>query len=92
MPQPLLAPRLRWLRGRLAGMRQLRAGYRWRTLPFGLSTSPVDEKTLSFGAGFIVGRGGRGAIDIATLRANRTAGSDLSETAWTLSVGITVRP
>ncbi len=73
---------------------QLRTGARWRTLPFGLATSTIDEKTISFGIGTFLGRGGRAAIDLATFRSNRTAtsNSNLSETAWTLSVGLTVRP
>jgi hypothetical protein len=70
----------------------LRTGARWRTLPFGLSTSDVKEKTYSLGAGTTLGRGGRAAIDIATFRSSRSASSTLSETAWTLSVGLTVRP
>jgi hypothetical protein len=71
---------------------QLRAGARWRTLPFALSNATVSEKTLSFGAGTFLGRGGRAAIDVATFRSSRTATAALSETAWTLSVGLTVRP
>ncbi len=72
---------------------QLRAGYRWRTLPFGIaSTGPISEKTLNFGVGTTMGRGGRAALDIATFRSERSAISNLSETAWTLSVGLTVRP
>jgi hypothetical protein len=74
-------------------MIQLRAGARWRTLPFGLPTSSVDEKSYSFGAGTLLARG-RAALDIAGIRATRTAttASNISESAWTLSVGITVRP
>ena len=70
----------------------LRAGMRWRTLPFGLAATSVSEKTISFGAGAILGRGGRAALDIATFRSSRSATPTLSETAWTLSVGLTVRP
>ena len=72
---------------------QLRAGGRWRTLPFGLPTSSVSEKSLSFGAGTYLARG-RASLDIAGIRATRTAATtaSLSESAWTLSVGISVRP
>jgi hypothetical protein len=71
---------------------QLRAGARWRTLPFGLATSSVSEKSYSFGFGTLLARG-RAAFDVAGIRANRTVSTAaLSESAWTLSVGITVRP
>jgi hypothetical protein len=72
---------------------QLRAGARWRTLPFGLPTSSVDEKSYSFGLGTLLARG-RAAFDIAGIHATRTAvtTSNISESAWTMSVGVTVRP
>ena len=71
---------------------QLRAGGRWRTLPFGVGPTPVRERSLSIGAGTLIARG-RAALDVAGIRATRDAtGIDVQETAWTLSVGITVRP
>lgn len=81
---------------------QLRAGGRWRTLPFGVrpllpgggpgTASDVTEKSLSFGAGSSFARG-RAALDVAGVRATRSASStSVRETAWTLSVGVTVRP
>jgi hypothetical protein len=71
---------------------QLRAGGRWRTLPFGVGTTAVRERSLSLGAGTLIARG-RAALDVAGVRASRDAtGVDVKETAWTLSVGITVRP
>ena len=71
---------------------QLRAGGRWRTLPFGVGTTPVRERSLSIGAGTLIARG-RAALDVAGIRATRDAtGIDVKESAWTLSVGITVRP
>lgn len=71
---------------------QLRAGGRWRTLPFGVGTTPVRERSLSLGAGALIARG-RAALDVAGIRATRDAtGIDVKESAWTLSVGITVRP
>jgi hypothetical protein len=71
----------------------LRAGARWRTLPFGLPTSSVSEKSYAFGVGTLLARG-KAALDIAGIRATRTAttAANISESAWTLSVGITVRP
>lgn len=70
---------------------QLRAGGRWRTLPFGTSTSSVSEKSYSLGAGTSLARG-RASLDFAAIRATRDAGAGLTETANTLSFGITVRP
>jgi hypothetical protein len=71
---------------------QLRAGGRWRTLPFGVGTTPVRERSLSLGMGTLIA-GGRAALDVAGVRAVRDASDvDVKESAWTLSVGITVRP
>jgi hypothetical protein len=81
---------------------QLRAGARWRTLPFGVrpvtaggalgSPSDVKETSYSFGAGTLLARG-RAALDLAGIRASRRASStSIEENAWTLSVGVTVRP
>ena len=70
---------------------QLRAGARWRTLPFGTPTSSVSEKSYSLGAGTSFARG-RASLDLAGIRAMRDAGAGVSETGNTLSVGITVRP
>lgn len=70
---------------------QLRTGARWRTLPFGVGTSDVKERSVSLGAGTLLGRG-RAAVDVAAIRATRDAGLTASESAWTLSVGLTVRP
>jgi hypothetical protein len=71
---------------------QLRAGGRWRTLPFDVGTSQVNEKSYSFGTGTLFA-GGRAAIDLAGIHATRdAAGVAAKESAWTLSVGLTVRP
>ena len=70
---------------------QLRAGARFRTLPFGTSSSSVSERSYSLGAGTLLARG-RAALDVTGIRATREAGANLSETAFTLSVGVTVRP
>lgn len=74
-----------------SGNMQLRAGARWRTLPFGLPTSSISEKSYSVGVGTLMARG-RAAFDVAGIRATRDAGTSLSETSNTLSIGITVRP
>jgi hypothetical protein len=73
---------------------QIRAGGRWRTLPFGLPTSEVKEKSISFGLGTALARGRLG-LDLAGIRAVRDPVSstiDLHESAWTVSIGVTVRP
>ena len=73
---------------------QVRAGARWRTLPFGLATSAVRERSASFGLGTLFARG-RIALDVSGIRALRdpvNSAVDLRETAWTVSAGLTVRP
>jgi hypothetical protein len=81
---------------------QLRAGARWRTLPFDVRpilpaggfgpAGSVSEKSYSLGAGTLLARG-RAAIDVAGIRATRsTSVTGVQENAWTLSVGVTVRP
>ena len=70
---------------------QLRAGARWRTLPFGLAATSVSEKSYSLGSGTLMARG-RAALDVAGIRATRDAGATLSESSFTFSVGVTVRP
>lgn len=81
---------------------QLRAGARRRTLPFGVrpllsngtfgAVSNVTERSYSFGAGTLLARG-RAALDVAGIRASRRASTTtVEEDAWTLSVGVTVRP
>ena len=73
---------------------QIRAGARWRTLPFGISTSAIREKSASFGLGTTFARS-RIALDVTGIRALRdpvNSALDLSEKAWTVSAGLTVRP
>ena len=73
---------------------QVRAGARWRTLPFGLATTAVRERSASFGLGTLFSRG-RIALDVSGIRALRdpvSSAVDLRETAWTVSAGLTVRP
>lgn len=79
----------------------VRVGARDRTLPFGIGGAPVRERAYAggFGAPFA---GGRALLDLAVQRAARSldgpltpgalASSDVSERAWTISIGLTVRP
>lgn len=75
-----------------------RLGGRDRTLPFGLGGAEVKERAYAGGLGFPFA-GGRALGDLAVQRASRTlngslgaAAGDVSERAWTISVGFTVRP
>lgn len=72
---------------------QLRAGGRWRTLPFGTpGGGDVTEKSYSFGTGTLLARG-RAAVDVAAIRSMRSGSTTpIQENAWTLSLGVTVRP
>jgi hypothetical protein len=81
---------------------QVRAGGRWRTLPFGVPDrfvgttlvpgADVSEKSYSLGVGSLLARG-RAAVDVTGIHASRTStATSATETAWTLSIGITVRP
>ncbi|HEX7981176.1 MAG TPA: hypothetical protein VF461_21385 [Gemmatimonadaceae bacterium] len=73
---------------------QLRAGGRWRTLPFGLVNSQIKENTYNFGTGTLLAQGRLG-VDFAAIRAVRTPVNNVvpfRESAWTMSFGVTVRP
>ena len=75
---------------------QIRAGLRWRTLPFPVTGGPgvaaqVKERSESFGFGAILARG-RASAEIGAIHATRTAPIGASEKAWTMSVGLTIRP
>lgn len=74
----------------------LRTGYRIRTLPFqavGLDGvgHDVDENSVTGGLGTTFANG-RVLTDFAAIYANRSAGLSVSEHAWTLSIGISIRP
>jgi hypothetical protein len=71
----------------------LRLGGRWRTLPFevGAGNNKVKEQSLSGGIGTAFG-GGRVLTDISLVHARRDAGIATSERAWTLSIGLGIRP
>lgn len=69
----------------------VRAGYRWRTLPFSATATPVKERTASGGFAFPMS-GGRVELNFGALYATRSAASAASENAWTFSTGFAVRP
>ena len=69
----------------------LRAGFRDRTLPFTAGGNTVTEKSVSAGLGTLFANG-RVLSDLAVIRANRSAGLSASENAWTISIGLSVRP
>lgn len=69
----------------------LRAGGRWRTLPFSADGREVSENTWGGGFGLPF-RGGRAELNFGALRSSRSSDSGLSENAWTLSTGFAVRP
>jgi hypothetical protein len=71
----------------------LRVGGRWRTLPYGAgpTNEKVKETTFSGGVGTAFGAG-RVITDVTVLHSNRTAGIGINERAWTLSIGLGVRP
>jgi len=69
----------------------VRAGARFRTLPFGFNGEKVSEKTFAAGLGAPLTRD-RASLDISIQRAARTAGSDVKERGLILSVGLRVSP
>jgi hypothetical protein len=68
-----------------------RAGYRDRTLPFTADNNTVTEKSVSGGIGTLFANG-RMLSDLAVVYANRSADLSASEHAWTISIGVSVRP
>ena len=68
----------------------LRAGARWRELPFGVGATKVTELQYGGGLGVVLPYE-RGMLEAGMRRATRDAGS-ARETAWTLTLGVTVRP
>lgn len=71
---------------------RLRLGARTETLPFRANGAIVREKGFSGGVGVPFG-GERAALDVALERELRSAAvQGVSEGAWTLSVGLTLRP
>lgn len=69
----------------------LRAGLRFRTLPFSSNDTPVKERSFSGGLAFPMASG-KVQLNVGGVRSSRSADPGVSETAWTLSTGLTVRP
>jgi len=69
----------------------LRAGFRDRTLPFTANANTVTEKSINLGLGTLFAQG-RVLSDLAVVHSSRSADVNASESAWTLSIGLSVRP
>jgi hypothetical protein len=77
----------------------VRAGARFRTLPFGAYDGPpqtstphqVSERSFAGGLGIPLTRD-RAALDVSLQHATRTAGIDVQERGFILSVGLRVSP
>jgi hypothetical protein len=69
----------------------LRAGARFRTLPFGFNGEKVSETSFVAGLGVPLTRD-RASFDFAAQRANRTVGSNVKERGVILSFGLRVSP
>jgi hypothetical protein len=70
----------------------LRAGARFRTLPFGFNGEKVSEKSFAAGFGVPLTRE-RASLDVAVQRAERsTASSGVNERGFILSIGLRVSP
>jgi hypothetical protein len=76
--------------GALNPMR-FRVGLRNRTLPYRAGGNEVTERSLAFGTGLAFSQG-RIMADLAGVNSRRTAGLDISERAWTVSFGLSLRP
>jgi hypothetical protein len=69
----------------------LRGGFRTRTLPFQAAGQNVTEQSYTGGLGTTFANQ-RIMTDLALIYANRSANIAASEHAWTISIGIGVRP
>lgn len=71
----------------------MRAGVRWRTLPFSTSSAPVRERSVSGGFGLPMAAH-RVELNIGGIYSSRTSDgtTDASERAWTFSTGFIIRP
>ncbi|MBI3792545.1 MAG: hypothetical protein HY275_16915 [Gemmatimonadetes bacterium] len=68
-----------------------RAGLSSRALPFGVGPQGVREGNVAAGISFFLSQG-RSIVDFALIRAQRSAAGGLSESAWTMSVGLSILP
>jgi hypothetical protein len=69
----------------------LRAGGRFRTLPFGFNGEKVSEASFMAGFGAPLARN-RASLDFSIQRANRTTAGDVDERGIILSFGLRVSP
>ena len=69
----------------------MRAGGRWRTLPFSSTGNPVRERSVSGGFGLPMA-GNRVELNVGGVYSARTTSGDASERAWTILTGFLVRP
>jgi len=69
----------------------LRVGTRWRNLPFPADGHQVHETSFAGGLGLTLAQG-HALFDIGAVHAARSAGIGITEAAWTLTMGFTIRP
>ena len=74
----------------LGSVTPLRAGYRWRQLPFLVGTDALSEHAVSGGISFTLA-GGRANLDVALEGGARSAGA-LTERFTTTLVGVSIYP
>jgi hypothetical protein len=68
-----------------------RAGYRDRGLPFLANGREITERSFTAGATLPIS-GPRAGFDLAVWRAVRSAAVSADESAWVVSIGLTIRP
>jgi hypothetical protein len=68
-----------------------RAGYRDRGLPFVANGKAIKERSITAGVSLPLS-GQRAGLDLAVWRAVRSGAVTTDESAWVLSIGLTVRP
>jgi hypothetical protein len=68
-----------------------RVGSRVRDLPFPADGHRVRETSFSGGLGLTMA-GGHALFDVGAVHATRNAGIGVGEAAWTLAMGLTIRP
>jgi hypothetical protein len=68
-----------------------RAGYRDRGLPFLANGREIKERSFTAGATLPIA-GPRAGFDLAIWRAIRSGGEGTDESAWVVSLGLTIRP
>lgn len=68
-----------------------RAGYRDRGLPFVANGKAIKERSITTGASLPLS-GSRAGLDFAVWRAVRSGAVTTDESAWVISIGLTVRP